>query len=356
MPIFKLITKLTLPYTEHLMKNVVALLLLLFLSHTHTAQDLNVLAQDFINTLGPELREKALFALDSDERFDYNYIPLLRDGPTFNEFSPRQKKAAHALLKASLSQKGYDKTQEIMKLEEVLRLLENDNATLPDGSLKRDQLNYHFCVFGDPDKGNFWGWRFEGHHASLNFVAEKGQIKSATPLFMGANPAVVPSGAHKGKEVLKEETDLGFALLRSLSPEQLQTALFSETAPADILTTNKRRVGRLPQKGIAYANLDKGQKALFDRLVELYLSNYEWYFARDFRKKIEASGFDNLSFAWAGSLKKGAGHYYSVQGPVLLIEYDNTQNDANHIHVVVRDLTNDFGQDVLGDHYKMHHR
>ena len=319
------------------------------------AQKLNTLAQDFINTLTPELKEKALFTLNSDERFDYNYVPLLRDGPTFNDFNDKQKNAAITLLKASLSKEGYKKTTEIMALESVLKVMENNSKTLPDGSPKRDNLNYHFSVFGKPDTGDFWGWRFEGHHLSLNFLAENGVLKASTPSFMGTNPGIVRTGEQKGKEVLKQEAILGFKLVHSLSQKQLKVALFSETAPADILTTNKRRVGNLAQKGILYTALTKTQKAIFDSLLEVYLSTYESNFSANFKEKIVSAGIDKLSFAWAGSLKPGAGHYYSIQGPMLLIEYDNTQDNANHAHAVVRDLTNDFGQDVLHDHYKKHH-
>ncbi|HMB63061.1 MAG TPA: DUF3500 domain-containing protein [Eudoraea sp.] len=320
-----------------------------------TSQQLNELADAFLSTLGPELKEKALFKLTGEERFNFNFVPIVRKGPTFHDFNEPQKAAALRLLKASLSKKGYFKATEIIALEYVLLDLENDRHKMPDGSSMRDALNYHFSIFGQPGTDNFWGWRFEGHHLSLNFVASKGVIKSSTPSFMGSNPGIVPSGQQKGKQVLKLETQLAFEFVNSLSKEQLLMARFSETAPSEIMTRNHPVVHPLEHHGISYPSLSAAQKTTFEKLLDVYLDNYESEFSKSFRSKIKAAGFDQLSFAWAGGLQEGTGHYYSIQGPVLLIEYDNTQNNANHVHSVVRDLTNDFGRDILQEHYQQEH-
>jgi len=322
---------------------------------TAQAQDLHNLAQDFLKTLGPELQEKAHFKMDDEERHNFNYVPIMRQGPTFRDFNSEQKEAALRLLKASVSKEGYRKASEIMQLEAILAVIENNSRTMPDGSLMRDSLNYHFCIFGEPDVNQFWGWRFEGHHLSLNFLASEGKLVASTPSFMGSNPGIVPSGEQKGKEVLKQETALGFELVNSLSEKQLGIAKFSNTAPNEIFTSNQRAATDLEPNGIYYSDLSTEQQLKFLKLLQRYLDNYEAEFSKSFKAKIEAAKLEKLSFAWAGSLKPGAGHYYRIEGPTLLIEYDNTQNNANHVHTVVRDLTNDFGEDVLKRHYEEDH-
>ena len=319
------------------------------------SQSLDKLAEEFLNSLDPELRLKAIFDLKDGERYNFNYVPVFRKGPTFRDFDATQKEAALQLLRASVSKEGYLKAYEIMQLEAALAVLENNSRTMADGSPMRDVLNYHFCIFGKPDTGQFWGWRFEGHHLSLNFVASAGKIVASTPSFMGSNPGKVPSGPEKGKEVLKQETELGFQLVNALSDNQLAIARFSDTAPNDIFTRNQKEADKLEPRGIFYPDLSEEQKAVYTNLLQLYLDNYEAQFSKSLKTKIEEAGMEKLSFAWAGSLEPGAGHYYRLQGPTLLIEYDNTQNNANHVHTVVRDLTNDFGEDVLKRHYDEDH-
>ncbi|CAM4193052.1 DUF3500 domain-containing protein [Zobellia roscoffensis] len=322
---------------------------------TGQAQELHELAQTFLNSLDSNLLEKAQFKLNDDERYNFNYVPIERKGPSFNDFSPHQKEAATNLLKASLSQDGFNKASEIMALENVLVVLENNEKKMPDGTPMRDALNYHFTIFGKPEKSEFWGWRFEGHHVSLNFLASEGTIVSGTPSFMGSNPGIVPNGNYKGKEVLKKETEIGFELLNSLSKEQMVQALFHNEAPYEIYSRNNKNATNLEPNGIQFFALSEEQKIIFQKLLNLYLDNYEAKFSKALKTKIEQADINKLSFAWAGSLKPGKGHYYRIQGPTLLIEYDNTQNNANHVHTVVRDLTNDFGEDMLNQHYKLSH-
>ncbi len=318
------------------------------------AQDIDQKAYEFVKSLSQELREKSVFKLTDEERRNWYFTPVKRKGATFNEFNEKQKQAALALLRASTSEKAYQKAQSIMDLENILLVIEND-PKMPDGTHIRDPLNYHFSIFGDPGEDEHWGWRFEGHHISLNFVTSAGELLASTPAFMGSNPAKVKEGPQQGLEVLKEETQLGYALVRSLSEAQLAVARFSETAPYEIFTSNQPQASRLNHKGILYASLSASQKEAFQNLVQLYLDKFEKKFSADFKTKILKAGLDNHSFAWAGSLNEGEGHYYSIQGPFLLIEYDNTQNNNNHVHTVVRDLTADFGQDVLKKHYELDH-
>jgi hypothetical protein len=313
------------------------------------AQDLSALATEFLNSLGT-LKSKAQFKLDDIERFNWNFVPVVRKGPTFQDFSDNQKVAVLALLKASLSSQGYQKANSIMAHENILRELEGRSTT----DTHRDPLNYHFTFFGNPNDKE-WCWRFEGHHLSLSFAISNNQIVSATPSFFGSNPGIVPTGPERGKQILKLETDLGFSLIQSMDETQLKTALFSRTALPEIVTGNDRKARSLTPEGIRYSALNENQKQIFLQLLDVYVRNYEFGFSKSMMDKIRAAGLDNLSFGWAGSLSPGAGHYYRIQGPMLLIEYDNTQNNANHVHTAVRDLTNDFAEDILREHYKNDH-
>lgn len=315
------------------------------------AQDLTEKANSFLNSLSPALKAKTQFTFEGNERFNWHYVPKTREGITFADFNEKQKTLAITLLRASLSEQGYQKTTEVIELEKVLRMLENRSVD----DKYRDPLNYHFTIFGKPTTDGIWGWRLEGHHLSLNFLSTEGKIVSSTPTFFGSNPGIVPSGKEKGKQVLKQETDLAFALIGSLSADQLRQAVISENAPGDIISGNKRKAELLKPRGIQITELRDDQRKLFLQLLTVYIKNYTTEFSKKLKDKIDTAGIDSLYFAWAGSLHPGAGHYYRIQSPVVLIEYDNTQNNANHVHTVVRDLTNDFGEDVLKEHYRKHH-
>lgn len=256
-----------------------------------------------------------------------------------------------ALLKASLSAQGHKKASDILALEGILREAEGRGAD----DTYRDPMNYYVTVFGTPATDKAWGWRIEGHHLSLNFSSINGTIESSTPSFMGANPANVKTGLERGKAVLRQETDLGFLLINSLSPSQLKETKFSDRALPEIVSGNDQKAESLEPKGIAYTALTEEQKKILLQLLDVYVKNYQFGFASKLMEKIKTAGIENLSFAWAGSLQPGAGHYYRIQGPMLLIEYDNTQNNANHVHTVVRDLTNDFAEDILREHYAKEH-
>jgi hypothetical protein len=309
-------------------------------------------ANDFIETLDSDLKSKILYTYEDAERFNWNFVPMSRKGASFYDLNEKQKQAGLLLLKASLSETGYAKATGIVTLEGILKEVEGRKAD----DTYRDPKKYFFTIFGTPSAQNLWGWRFEGHHISLNFSSRKGILEASTPSFMGANPAIVPTGENKGKQTLKLETNLGFELVNSLSGSQLERARFSEEALPEIVSGNSRKASFLEPKGINYKELTAEQKELLDRLVMLYVSNYELGFAGKLMQKIKKAGTENLFFAWAGSLKPGAGHYYRIQGPMLLIEYDNTQTNANHVHTTVRDLTNDFAEDILREHYEHDHK
>jgi hypothetical protein len=265
-----------------------------------------------------------------------------------------QKTAALNLLQTCLSTETYQKSAEIRGLEVLLKKIEKRN---PEDKY-RDPENYHFSLFGIPSNTTVWGWRYEGHHQSFNFTFNKGIMVSGTPGFLGSNPGRVLEGDLKNKQILKEETDFGFQLVQSLDADQLKSALIDTAAPVDIISFDKKRIELYTSGGISFDRLNAAQQQLLLQLVKLYINRYTRLFADDMLKAIQADGLNKLRFFWAGkkSNEPGNGHYYRVQGNTLLIEYDNTQNNANHVHSVIRDLKNDFGGDALLEHYLNEHK
>jgi hypothetical protein len=263
-----------------------------------------------------------------------------------------QRQLALALLKTGMSEQGLTKAQAIMANEEILKALEKR----PQDDDYRHPEKYYFTLFGSPSAQDPWGWRVEGHHLALNFTSVSGLVVAGTPGFLGANPGIVPAGPTKGRQILKQEADLAFALVQSCSPQQLKQVLIAETAPGEIITGNSRKAMLDHPAGIRYTDLTPTQQQQLDRLLAVYLQNYRQDLAQELRHKVEKAGKEKLYFAWAGYREPGAGkpHYYRIHSPALLIEYDNTQNNANHVHTVVRDLSNDFGDDALKAHYQKH--
>jgi hypothetical protein len=311
-------------------------------------------AARFLHSLTSLQQKKAQYIFTDGERFNWHFIPKNdRKGIPLAELNEQQKKAAFDLLSACLSDQGVRKVKDIIQLESVLKQLEGRQ----EDDHYRDGAKYYFTLFGNPAPDSIWGWRLEGHHVSFTFSAEKNRLVSGTPGFMGANPAIVPDGPLKGKETLKEETDDGFALLHALNPDQLNKAVINTKAPGDIITFASRKAMIDHPQGVYYSELNKDQQNLFWQIVELYVHRYTKLFAEDMIKEIRTAGTDKLQFAWAGAQQKGSkeGYYYRIQGPAIIIEYDNTQNNANHVHSVLRDLLHDFGGDELEAHYRRYH-
>ncbi len=310
------------------------------------AEEMAAAAKKFLAALTPEQRAKATFELKSDARFDWHFVPKERKGLPLKEMTEMQRPLALALLASGLSHQGFSKATNIMSLEPVLAEQEGAGRKFP-----RDPLQYHVFIFGEPEVKGTWGWRVEGHHCSANFTIVKGEFFASTPSFFGSNPAEVRQGPRKGLRVLAGEEDLARALVRSLTDEQRKSAVVSAEAPKEIFTEAKRKVQPLENSGIAAAQLDKGQRAALQALFHHYIQRTRPDLAEADLMKISKAGFDKIRFAWLGGLEKGEGHYYRVQGPTFLLEYDNTQNNNNHVHAVWRDFDGDFGEDLLKKHY-----
>ncbi|MEP7107446.1 MAG: DUF3500 domain-containing protein [Ferruginibacter sp.] len=328
----------------------------LFFSLACVAQenDMFKAADYFLGLLDKKQRIQTMYPFDSSERYTWHFVPKDdRKGLSLNEMNAEQKAAAIKLMKTALSEQGYKKASAIMSLENVLKLIENR----PENDHYRDPGKYFFTIFGMPSRKEVWGWRLEGHHLSFSFCSDSNRLVSGTPGFFGVNPAVVLSGPEKGLEILKEETELAIELLNSLNEDQLKKTIIDATAPADILTYNYRVAMIKKREGLSYGNMTKDQQKIFLQLLSIYIQRYTQLFAERMMKDAETAGLDNLLFAWAGSKENGPGHpkYYRIHGPTIIIEYDNTQNDGNHIHSVIRDLKNDFGGDALLEHYKHSH-
>lgn len=288
-------------------------------------------------------------------RFNWHYTPRARKGLTLKNMTETQRKVAMDLIRLVLSKEGYVKSQQIIDLENALRLIEKR----PVNDTYRDPENYAFLFYGLPGKDP-WGWRFEGHHLSLHFTVVDGVV-AFTPGFMGSNPAkVLADIPQKGLRILAEEQDVAFELLNSFNEDQLQKAILDVKAPNDILTTNTQKVDLRLMEGISMKELTTKQKNIFKKLIQIYLQRYHVTLKQQQWKTLEKMGLDQIHFAWLGDnsplIGEGHGHYYRIHGPTILIEFDNTQNGGNHIHAVVRDLTNDFGEDLLREHYAKHHR
>jgi hypothetical protein len=313
------------------------------------ADEMAAAASKFLSALTPAQKAKATFEFKGEDRLDWHFIPKERKGLTIKEMSAEQRKLAHALLRSGLSSDGYAKATNIMSLESILAELEGSGRRFP-----RDPELYHFFVFGTPDPKGTWGWRCEGHHFSASFTIIEGEFFGATPSFLGTNPAEVRKGPRTGLRVLAAEEDLARQLLKSLDADQKKAAIFTTEAPKEIFTEAKRKVQPLDPLGVAAAKLNSEQRSLLLKLVQEYVNRVRPDLAKADLQKIDKAGVDKLFFAWGGGIEKGEGHYYRVQGPTFLLEYDNTQNNNNHIHAAWRDFENDFGEDLLRKHYQEH--
>ncbi|MEO6036751.1 MAG: DUF3500 domain-containing protein [Verrucomicrobiota bacterium] len=306
--------------------------------------DMTKAVNDFLGSLTPEQKAKASFDLKGDEHANWYFIPKDRNGLPMKQMTPPQRDLAKLLLKSGLSKGGFGKATNIMSLELVLFDMENKSP-------KRDPELYYVSVFGNPGSAESWGWRVEGHHLSINFTIAGGKEISATPSFLGSNPGEVKEGPRKGVRVLASEEDLGRQLLKSLTEEQRKTAIFSTDAPKEVLTGNMRKVQPLALAGLPQTQMTKEQTDGLLKLIKDYLTRNRSEIADADFLKIEKAGIDKIYFGWAGGTERGEPHYYRIQGPTFLMEYDNTQNDANHVHAVWRDFENDFGEDLLRKHY-----
>jgi hypothetical protein len=336
-------------FPKFLMTSVLVLAGLVPAARAHdAAADMAEAAQAFLAALSGDQRAKASFDLGAEVREDWHFIPKdTRPGLQLKEMDQAQRHLAYALLGSGLGTDGFVKTTTVMSLEQILREMEN----APD---RRDPEKYYFSIFGKPEAAGTWGWRCEGHHCSVNFTVVAGRL-SGTPNFLGANPGEVKSGPRAGLRVLAEEEEAGRTLVKHLNDDQKKIAILPGDAPADILTAAQRTIEPLTPGGLAAGTMTVEQKALLRDVISVYLNRARPELAAAEWKQIEDAGFDAVHFVWMGGEERGQPHYYRVQGPTFLLEYDNTQNGANHPHAVWREFKGDFGRDFLAEHLKKDH-
>lgn len=303
-------------------------------------------ANSFLSLLDDNQKTKTLMPFDSERRVEWHFIPMTsRKGLPLMEMNGPQRKAAMQLLRSCLSPEGFQKSENIMDLERLLKQIEGGR-----GTNERNPDKYYVTLFGTPDTNQRWGLSFEGHHLSLNFVFQGGKIVDSTPQFMAANPAKIASaydGFPEGTQVLEAEQQLAFQLLESLNETQRSQALLPDEPPSELINAGKPQPIRNTAAGISAGALSEPQQETLKQLLTAYTSKMKKRVARQRWEMIEEGGWDKITFAWQGGLKAGQKHYYMIQGPTFMVEYINVQpdaagNPANHIHCVWRDLTGDF--------------
>jgi hypothetical protein len=305
-------------------------------------------ATKFLAALSAEQKQKASFALDSEELTRWHYVPAMqfeRHGLAIRDMNESQRALAQELLKTGLSAHGYSQATTIMNdLEGILKAMEN-------GSAMRDPEQYTFAIFGTPSAKSAWGWRVEGHHLSLHFEIANGSSVASSPTFFGSNPAEVRiEGPKKGLRVLGEREDTARALLMALDDTQRKSATIAAAAPTDVVTRTAAKVDPLSPAGVPASSLTAKQREMLMAVITTYTSSMAPEIAAERLAQLKSAGLEKIAFAWAGEYERGKKHYYRVQGPTFLIEYDNTQNDGNHVHSVWRDFNGDFGRDLLREH------
>ena len=321
-------------------------------STSGTAQSMGEACTRFLESLSPDQKAKISYDYIDGERIFWYYPPLNRHGLPLRDMNAGQRELAYALMASGLTEDSYEKAKLIVDHEVILGPLEKEAGVITFG---RDPELYYFTVFGEPVGKDVWGWRVEGHHLSLNFSVWDDTVISMTPFFFGANPAEVRKGPKSGLRILAAREDLAFELMGSLDPGQSSKAIIYDQAPRDILTYNSSKVSLPPEEGLPASRMNDTQKKMLKALVKEYVSQVPTELSQQKLAQLKEAGYDLLHWAWAGPVEKGKGHYYRIHGGNFVVEFDNQQNDANHIHSVWRDAKNDFAYDVLRQHLLLFH-
>lgn len=297
-------------------------------------------------SLGPDLSSKLQFEFDDKARTVWSFFPGEHPGVALAGCNDLQKEAMLDCVRLALSASGFAKTELVRSLDDVLA---QDNPT------NYSSGNYFLSIWGEPGEKGPWSMRWEGHHLSLNWLIKDGRVMSSTPQFVGSNPAKVLEGPLKDTRAQAQEEDLAREFLQLLDETQRTKAIAGADAIADVLTHMKSEAEPLEDAGVAYAELDEAQKAKLRELIEVYVAMQAAPIAEQRAAALTEEALAQVRFAWFGSTEVGEKHYYRIHGGGWVIEYANTQNNANHIHTTWRDFSNDFGRDVLREHLALFH-
>ena len=314
---------------------------------SEVTRELAAIAADFLDALDEHQREQALMGFDAAERHDWHYVPRQRPGLALREMDEAQRDAALALLHVGLSEAGGRAALAIMERENVLRRT--------DASEGYDPLDYAFAVYGDPRQPPPWAWSVEGHHLSLHFTLISATEITVTPFFMGVAPLLLHEGEGAAGPVLLDERDLAFEIVRALDTRDRERAIIADRSMGDILAGPGREESLRTPVGLPLGRVSDARRGAVLRLLDIYLGRLRPELAEMERVRLREAGIETLHFAWAGALDPGRPHYYRLHGPTLLLEYDNSQEQANHVHTVWHDPGLSFG-DALRDHYERGHR
>lgn len=312
------------------------------------ATEMATAANSFLASLDDAQKQKASYPFKAEEREKWGFVPRKRNGIALEDLDKAQTELVRSLLKTALSDPGLNKVDTIMALEAFLAEIEKK----PDF---RNPGAYFTTIFGEPSANGTWAWRFEGHHLSLNYTLIEGKNISVTPSFFAANPGEVKiDHKMKGTRPLDAEEDLARTLALTLKETDKQV-VYSEKPPGEILTAEERQVKQLEPVGIPASEMTPAQQEALMQLISEYANRHRKELAENDIAKIKKD-LPNLRFGWAGGLERGQAYYYRIQGTTFLVEVANVQNHGNHIHAVWRDSSNDFGRDILGDHFDDGHK
>ena len=340
----------------HHLSNVLLCVFLASCSITPSAESVGYELADvtshFLATLDDAQRELALQSVDDNEALAWHFVPGRYAGIEMGALNAQQHRAAHQVLRTMLSATGFAKAMAIADLENVLHALEskpNKPAT------HRDPDRYALLVSGTPSPNGTYVVRYQGHHVSLRMVVVNGMLVAHTPHFLGTNPHIVPAEFAR-PAVLQAEESRARELLDTFNAADLQKAIIAAKAPADVLLGPGKAPSELDQalRGLGWSEMSELSRHLLQHLLEVHAKTLRPDVAAAELERIY-SNREEISFAWAGSTEPGKGHYYRILGKDFAIEYDCTQNDANHVHVCWRDFENDFGGDAFIRHLKEQH-
>ena len=321
-------------------------------THAAAVSQMTEACSNFLNSLNSDQKAKTVYSYLDGERIFWYYPPLNRHGLPLREMDAKQRQLAYAVMASGLTDKSYEQAKLIIEHEDILGPLEVEQDKV---TFLRDTERYYFTIFGEPGGSDPWGWRVEGHHVCLNYSIWNDKVIAVTPFFFGANPAEVRKGPKNGLRILGDREDLAFELMESLDAGQQSKAIIYDEAPLDILTYNSSKVSLPREEGLPASRMSGTQQEMLMALVTLYGSQVRSDVAQERLDAFKTDGIDGIHLAWAGPVDKSKAHYYRLHGGDFLVEFDNRQDGANHIHSVYRDVENDFASDVLRQHLLLYH-